>query len=74
MENSVGSNIPQLPESDISPFRVLPITTEDGETEKEILTVIFGNEPVTAANEKMEMNESIIEGNVLGLVEAGESG
>jgi hypothetical protein len=74
MENPVGSNISQLPERDISPFRVLPITTEDGKAEKQILTVIFGNEPIAAADEKMEMDESLADRGVLGLVEAGESG
>ena len=74
MENPVGSDILQLPERNVSPFGVLPITAEDGETEEEIAAIVLCNEPVAAANEKVEVDESIAEGSVLGLIEAGEFG
>jgi hypothetical protein len=74
MENPVGSDILQFIKRNVSPFGVLPITAEDGKAKEEIVTIVLSNEPVAAADEKMEMDELIANGSVLGLVEAGESG
>ena len=68
------SDILQFIERNVSPFGVLPITAEDGKTEEEVLTVKFSDEPVTAADEQMEVNEIIAVGSVLGLVEARKFG
>jgi hypothetical protein len=73
-ENPVGSDILQFIKRNVPPFGVLPITAEDGKAKEEIVTIVLSNEPVAAADEKMEMDELIANGSVLGLVEAGESG
>jgi hypothetical protein len=47
MENPVDSDIFQFAEGDESPFCVLTITAENSKTEKDILAVVFCDEPFT---------------------------
>jgi len=70
----VDTDLFQLAEGDVPPFGALGVVVENGVPEKQVVAIVLGNLPVTATNEKIQVDDLVFEWDGFGFVQAGIAG
>lgn len=60
--NPINIQGSKLTEGDVTPFRAIRVTIQDGVSKKQILAIVFSDVPVAAEDKKVKIDELVFQG------------